>query len=306
MQLKRVRVHSEQVHGVLYMPASGGPRPTAVVVGGSEGGAPERAAAALASEGFAAMAVAYFGVGALPRELEEIPLEYFTGVFAWLAGRSELAGDRLVIVGRSRGAELALLLASRFPEVVTGVIAYVPSCLVWQSAPSSQLMARATARSSWTFEGKPLPFVPAAAVTAEDSDTFARFIAGQPIAFRPFFERAMREHDAVAEAAIAIENIAGPILLISAGDDQLWPSQAFCEMALARLEARGHRFAHRHLCYEAAGHLLGIPGTMYGPGAPRFPSLHMGGSLSADDQASKASWPMVVDFLHTAFGARAR
>jgi hypothetical protein len=32
----------------------------------------------------------------------------------------------------------------------------------------------------------------------------------------------------------------------------------------------------------------------------------MGGSLSADDQASKASWPMVVDFLHTAFGARAR
>ena len=71
MQLKRVSVHSEQVHGVLYMPASGGPRPTAVVLGGSEGGAPERAAATLASEGFAAMAVAFAGTWLVWRILKD-------------------------------------------------------------------------------------------------------------------------------------------------------------------------------------------------------------------------------------------
>jgi dienelactone hydrolase len=304
MQLKRIRVRAHGVVGALYLPESAGPHPAVVVLGGSEGGAPERAAAQLASGGFAAMAVAYFGVDPLPRELEEIPLEYFAGAFAWLAQRPEVSVGSLSVIGRSRGGELALLLAAHFPEVIKAVVAYVPSHVVWQSAPSSRLLARATARSSWTFGGRPVPFVPAASVTAEDREEFASFHAGRPIAFRPQFERAMLQRDAVAEAAIPIERITGPVLLLSAGDDQLWPSRTLCELAVQRLEQHGHRFAHRHVCYEAAGHLLGIPGTMYGPHAPSFPTLIMGGTPAADVQASRDSWPMVVDFLHSFLSQR--
>jgi hypothetical protein len=68
---------------------------------------------------------------------------------------------------------------------------------------------------------------------------------------------------------------------------------------IARLRAHDHPFAHRHLCCEAAGHLLGVPGTMYGPHAPSFPMV-MGGSRDADDHASQEIWPAVLDFLSTA------
>jgi hypothetical protein len=38
---------------------------------------------------------------------------------------------------------------------------------------------------------------------------------------------------------------------------------------------------------------------MYGPHAPSFPTLIMGGAPSADIRASRETWPTVLDFLHS-------
>jgi hypothetical protein len=94
--------------------------------------------------------------------------------------------------------------------------------------------------------------------------------------------------------------------LLSGGDDQMWPSKTFCELAVRRLQQHGHRFPHRHLCHEAAGHLFAIPGTMYGPHAPSFPTLITGGTPSADIRASRETWPMVLDVLHSFVSADRR
>jgi pimeloyl-ACP methyl ester carboxylesterase len=106
----------------------GGPR-------GAGGGLSEGAAESFASEGFAALALAYFGLDRLPRELVEIPLEYFGGALSWLRSQPWFDAGWLAVVGNSKGGELALLLAAVYPEDIRAVVGYAPSPIVWQGMP---------------------------------------------------------------------------------------------------------------------------------------------------------------------------
>ncbi|RZQ63940.1 acyl-CoA thioester hydrolase/BAAT C-terminal domain-containing protein [Amycolatopsis suaedae] len=283
--------------GVLCAPDAPGPHPAVLVVGGSEGSVPEFAARALAGEGFAALAVAYFGTGPLPPDLVEIPVEYFTAAVDWLAGRPEADVDRLAVLGRSRGGELALLLAASYPELVRAVVAYVPSSVVWQAVPSDPRAMMGPARSSWRHGGEPVPFVPMLPPTPADAAEFMGFLRGQPVSFRSSFERALSQEAEVAAASIPVERINGPVLVLSGGEDRLWPSVDFGERIVSRLTRHGHRYACRHLSFPEAGHLLGVPGTALRPRRPGFDRIMMGGDPETDEKASSACWPAVVDFL---------
>ncbi|MFZ5843848.1 MAG: dienelactone hydrolase family protein [Pseudomonadota bacterium] len=105
---------------------------TVLVVGGSEGGiqSAEQLAYRFAERGWAAMAVAYFGMDGLPSSLANIPLEYFDSAIDWLQQQPHLATNELTVVGTSRGAELALLLASH-NAAINRVVAFAPSAVLW-------------------------------------------------------------------------------------------------------------------------------------------------------------------------------
>ena len=121
-------------------------RPVAVLsLGGSGGGQTgDGLAALLASHGYTVLQLAYFGLKGLPDELRAIPLEYFQRALRWLGAQSGVDPGRVVVLGRSRGAELAVLLGATYPKLVAGVVAYAPS--------------DAIVPGSWTVGGKPLPF----------------------------------------------------------------------------------------------------------------------------------------------------
>lgn len=301
-RLKRIVIHEDGIVGALYRPEPPGPYPAVIVLGGSEGGVPERAAAKLAGEGFAAMALAYFGIDPLPRYLVEIPLEYVASAIAWLKQPGEVDANRLAVLGRSRGGELALLLASTYPESLRAVVAYVASGIAWQAPPSDPRAFRNAITSSWSLGGEPVPFLAMARPTRAETTHLLDFLHGKPVALRPFFERALQQQAAASRATIAVEKINGPVMLLSGGSDQLWPSRDLAEMVMKRLEIHRHPFPYRHLCYDEAGHLIGIPETIdrshrLTPGRPL-----MGGSPEADEAASRSSWPLVVAFLHAALG----
>jgi dienelactone hydrolase len=61
--------------GTFFRPSTPGPHPAVIVLGGSDGGLREGSAAVIARQGYATLALAYFGVGPLPPELVEVPVE---------------------------------------------------------------------------------------------------------------------------------------------------------------------------------------------------------------------------------------
>lgn len=118
-------------------------RPVAVLaVGGSEGGYGNPwQASLLASHGYPVLQLAYFRAPGLPEELRAIPLEYLERALEWLHARPGV--KHVVMIGASRGGELALLVGSTYPALVQGVAAYVPF--------------DAVGPGSWTRGGKPIP-----------------------------------------------------------------------------------------------------------------------------------------------------
>jgi hypothetical protein len=291
----RQPVDREGLVATLFRPLAPGPRPTVIVLSGSLGGMLEGSAAVLASQGFAALALAYFGVDPLPSELVEVPLEYFAEAIAWLKTQPAVDPDRIAVMGVSKGGELAVLLGATYPEDVKAVVGYSPSAVVWRGASYRPLsFIFGSPRSSWTLEGKPVPFVN---VRPRVSEVMGALIGQLPL--RAMHERALDDETAVSAASIAVERINGPVLLISHTDDRVWPAGRLSEMVIERLEAHNHPFAFEHLSYEGAGHPTGLPysetvvATVATKGGPWSP----GGSLEANGHASADSWTKVLEFL---------
>ncbi len=257
--VRSAEVRDDGLFGVLYEPPGPGPHPGLLVLAGSSGGRPEAQAAILASRGWAALALAYFNFESLPSALVECPLEYFGAAIAWMQRHPRIAGDRIGVVGESRGGELALLLGATFTSV-RAVVAYVPSGLVWGAVSAAPLDPP---RSAWSLAGKPVPFVVA---TPERDDAHrqrmrAMAVDGTPYAGTPDFREVIEEASNIDDATIRVERTNGPVLMISGEDDQMWPSNDLSKIAMTRLQDSGHagRHADQHLCYPGAGHLFSWP-----------------------------------------------
>ncbi|MGW4808711.1 acyl-CoA thioesterase/bile acid-CoA:amino acid N-acyltransferase family protein [Kitasatospora sp. NPDC004272] len=146
---RKLTPEPDGVAGDLFLPAPGTPRhPAVLLFGGSEGGnglAP--AAALLASHGYPALALSYFGRPGLPSALKDVPLEYFATAARLLAAQPGTDPDHLLALGYSRGSEAALLLADDYPELVHGAVVYSPSAQVNSGFPDRLSTA-------WTKDGR--------------------------------------------------------------------------------------------------------------------------------------------------------
>ena len=144
----------DQVVGKVFLPAgisSAKPRPAVLVFGGSEGGeSQDLTASVLASEGYPAMSIAYFGAPGLPATLADVPLEYFEHAATDLSNEPGVDRSRIFVEGGSRGSEAALLAAQNYPEVIHGVIVTSPSSQVYAGYPDGT-------KAAWTLLGTPIP-----------------------------------------------------------------------------------------------------------------------------------------------------
>ncbi len=289
----RTEVTGGGLVGTLFEPPGPGPHPVVMVLLGSGGGLSEQRAALLASRGFAALALAYFSMPGLPAQLLEIPLEYFERAIAFLATRETLDAARLFVFGQSRGGELALLLGAELPAV-KGVIGWVPSGVLFGGIGDDPGVF---VRPAWTRGGVAPAYLPSVnPLPAPGAPP-----AAAPIVMTPLYDPLLADAAAVERATIAVERIAGPVLLVSCEADALWPSVALSELAMRRFEARDHTFAHTHLRCPNAGHLLGIPHTPTTTRAVFQPiakiRIAFGGSPAADAAASVTAWNATLAFL---------
>jgi dienelactone hydrolase len=286
-------VREDGLVGRLFIPPAAGKRPAVIVMGGSGGGLDWEKAAVLSSHGYATLALAYFGISPLPKSLQNIPLEYFATAMAWLGRQPEVNGERMAVMGMSKGGELALLLGGYFPERIRAVIAVAPSAVVWPGFGKGLA-------SSWTYNDRPLPFVPTPTRWFQTKG-FLRMLASRPIAFRHIYDAALENRDAVELAAIPVERIRGPVLLISGSDDQVWPSARMSRMIMERLATRRFAYPYEHLCCEDAGHTFRCPYTPATVRRSKHPSMPvevlLGGNPAGHARGQLDAWRRTLQFL---------
>jgi dienelactone hydrolase len=260
-----IDVREEGLVGQLFEPAGHSPHPAILVLSGSEGGSDSYAAAAFASRGYVAFALAYFRVESLPRELVNIPMEYFVKGTEWLQRQRSVDPKRLAVYGKSRGSEAALLLATIAPQYRV-VIAAAPS-----SVSGAGVGRQHANEPAWTYRGEPVPFAPNTLTVAD-----------------------LRARVDVAGGSIPIERSRAAVFLDSGGKDTIsrpGASTLMGDLLIDRLRRSKHPYPYVHLSYPDAGHTFGM---MYLPGPI---AASGGGTEEANVKAGADSTPRLFAFL---------
>lgn len=196
-------------------------------------------------KGKVVLSLPYTGAEGLPQLPEEIPLEYFASAIRWLGQQKAVNPDKIVVMGASKNAELALTLASVFPDLISGAIAYAPSSVSWSNTTlpynSDEIKA------SWTLQGQDIPFI-----------SMEKIQGGEipELNTRAYWERGLAKEEDAERAFIPVEKIKGPVLLLSGKADKVWPSAYMADQLEARAEKYGFSYELQNIQFEDAGHLI--------------------------------------------------
>lgn len=225
-----------KVNTQLYL-GEGQKQPLVVGLGGSEGGNAwtsdrwKTVRDQFIGQGYAFLALGYFGGNGTPETLDRISIDAVHDAIIEASKATQIDGSKIAIVGGSKGSELALLMASHYPDI-TCVVAMVPGHAAF---PALTLSA---STSSWTYHNEEVPFVPVP--WSATSDLMKRDL-------RSAFTKMLRDTAAVEVARIKVENINGPILFVSATGDEMWPSTDMSEEMMKRLKSTDFKFHFEHI-----------------------------------------------------------
>lgn len=248
-----------KINTELFM-AEGEEQPLLVYFGGSEGGnsmtkphnVKERQQ--YINQGYAMLAVGYFGMEGIPEALDRISLDTIYEEIVLTLNNSNINSNCVAVIGGSKGAELALSLASKYPKI-NSVVSLAGSHVVF-AGPS--LFADGKT-SSFMFNDQELPHVPFTL------NMFPSFLMGD---YRRASEIALMNIDAVEDARIKVENINGAILLVSGEKDHIWPSKEMSDEVMKRLKAKGFIHPFNHIVAPDGNHFQ--PQSDYHPEVIKF------------------------------------
>ena len=291
MGVRSISVH-DGVVATLYEYDHKTALPGVLVIGGSDGGpgAPGLAML-LASHGFAAVSLSYFGAAGLPSTLQNVPLEYFQKALQWMRTQPDIDPRSIAIYSESRGTEAALFTAAN-DSGVSAVVARSPSFAFWSGVTATHLPGKA----AWTLQDKPLPYI----VNTLYPDFILTYlwdkVAGIPVRHTPLFLEDLAHSTNPGKTAIPVEQIHGAVMLLAGADDQIWPSAMMAERIMARLRLRGHAYRDQFMTFADVGHPIPY---VYLPtrGNWRDSPVAVGGTPEGMAKAQVNAWPQILKFL---------
>jgi dienelactone hydrolase len=218
--------------GRAYIPRDQDVRGGVLVLHGSEGGGfgiHDRTAVLLACHGFTALAYDWCGsyerpVDGLPSKVVDIPIEGPVKALRWLQRHESVRNKPVAIHGISRGAELALIIATLSPDSMVPRLAAVSSLsgsdrivqgFSWKWSKKSRKKASHRKARTWLWKGEYL-------------------IPGTPI---------------------PVERCDAPVLLIHGLKDRLWKAKRSKRLE-RRLKAAGKYVETFYMADE--GHILSV------------------------------------------------
>jgi dienelactone hydrolase len=294
-ELKSLEISGEFVGELFY--AENSSHKTIVVLGGSSNEDLRTIlplAALLASHGFNALALAYFGQKGLNSALAEVPLEYFEKVFAWLEKNPITNCKEIYVYGGSIGAVLALLLTSRYP-MITKVVAVNPLAWCFQGLTPRRV-------SLWTQAGRSLPFIKFAWLSYV-ANIMSCFIKNKPIGFAYLYRKSLEAAKNREEARIKLENSKADILLFGGQKDGWWDTHDACLKIMEELAKHNYQHTYEYIPYENGGHACYAPFVIPVDElstplkiAPRL-VFSEGVSREANTHMLEDSWKKAVEFF---------
>ncbi|XP_029058956.1 acyl-coenzyme A amino acid N-acyltransferase 2-like isoform X3 [Monodon monoceros] len=214
--------------------AGAGPFPGLIDLFGGIGGLVEYRASLLAAHGFAVLALAYFAYADLPKQLQEVDLEYFEEATNLLLAHPKIQKPGIGVISVSKGAEIGLAMACYLKEVAATVC--INGCNAIFEFPLKYRDLVIT----------PIPSLPERMEFNIMGALCLRHYKGNP-------RDALNQH-----SVLPIEKAQGPILFIIGEDDECFNSREYAEQALDQLRRHG-RSSGRMLLYPGAGHLIEPP-----------------------------------------------
>lgn len=190
----------------------------------------------------------------------------------------QVRGPGLGVVGVSKGAEVALAMATFLPQVVA---------TVWINGTAflygNQLVYKDLRIPPIPYYTERIQFTEVGAI-----DNSAIFADPRDPAYRA--------------SAIPVEKIRGKVLFVVGEADRSFNSKLFAELALARMPPDSGRI----LSYPGAGHLIEPPGSPLCSnssirGTPR--PVAWGGEPQPHARAQEQSWQEILQFLELHLGS---
>jgi dienelactone hydrolase len=280
-----------------FAPKEAGDHPGVLVVPGSVGAtALEPMAALLASHGYTTAVLAYIQGPDLPSSLREVPIESLAAGYRAFAASSAVTTDRIVVLAASVATGGALAVLAHTTDIdPRGMVAISPTHVVWQSLGDGGPPPKV---SSWTLAGAPLPWTRMRGerllpqmMSHALFDRFRRHPRPKALHLLAAYTAGLAEGKAHDPAALAVERIRCPLLLLSGQDDQMWPSSAMANSIMARRD----RTDDRHLSFPDAGHFFRAPFTP--TTVPWNDSLFSGGTAVGNARAQAEGWQATLNFL---------
>jgi hypothetical protein len=244
------QIESKQFVGRLWLPDTSNKNPAILLIGGSGGGYENQDAKWLSSLGFVVLNIRYFGAENLPKNLVNIPLEYFNTAITWLDNHKLVKKGAIGLFGHSKGTEAAIL-TSYYNPLVKAVVVRSSSSVVWAGPGWSGLN-----ESSWSWNDEPLDYHSVGLI--DGAIWLSRILRDKKlIKTRGMFDNVLDDEIAVDKARLPIERIKANLLLLSGKDDQQWPSTKMSDKLVSILNKSDFDFSYKHIAFDNAGHRPG-------------------------------------------------
>lgn len=262
-------IEGDYLNGFHLKPQEKTKKGVLVTFGGSDGSSAYYEAVGFAQNGYEVLSLFSYGMPNQQAMLTKVPIDFFDEVLTYI---DENISEQtpITLYGGSKGAELSLNLAKYYPEI-DHVILVAPSAYNFNGLDYQSV------GSSWTYQGKELPYV---SIMRANFFTYLGFLFGMitdaPTSYEALYRTAVENTSDLEDKTILQEPIDADILIFAGGKDRMWPS---AQMAEVIQETQGER-AEVHI-YENAGHIFagnGYMGSEYGV-------LALGGSEEANKAA---------------------
>ena len=274
-------VDEGRMQGFRFLPKEKSHKGLVICFGGSEGSPNFENAELLAKEGYETLALFMFGMKNQEQTLRKIPLEQFEDAISYI-NKNIKDNKPISVLGASKGAEYALNLACKYPEIDNLILI----------APSSYNFAGLDFKdygSSWTYKGEELPYIniKKSSFSSFLKNIIVPAIIKSPISFKETYNSAIEKDSTSQEKLIPVKDVKANILIIAGEDDLMWDSFGMAN------KIKEQNSKAKIYPYKGAGHIFA------GNGILDLEKIRVatGGTAQSNEKAKSESRKTIDAFL---------